>query len=98
MRGVRSKLSAGLAVVCVAGASPWYFVPRHHDDDDDLGRLLSYYGRTISPCSRQLIPTITPDVHPVAPTTKDRQEMLEPVARVVDRENPRLERPSNTGE
>jgi hypothetical protein len=57
-----------------------------------------YYGRTFSPCSRHLVPTVTRDEHPVAPTTGDRREMLEIVLRVVEREPPRPERAPNSGE
>jgi hypothetical protein len=43
-------------------------------------------------CGRHLFPEVTPDTRPVAPTTKDRQEMLELVVRVVEREPPMPDR------
>jgi hypothetical protein len=39
-------------------------------------------------CGRHLFPEVTPDTRPVAPTTKDRQEMLDLVVRVAEREPP----------
>ena len=43
-------------------------------------------------CGRHLFPEFWPDTRPVAPTTKDRQEMLELVVRVVEREPPMPDR------
>jgi len=41
-------------------------------------------GRDFRLCGRHLVPEITRDRRPVAPTTKDRQEMLNIVLRVVE--------------
>ncbi len=49
-------------------------------------------------CGRHLVPGISSDTRPVAPTTGDRREMLEIVLRVVEREPPRPKRPPNSGE
>ncbi|MBT8469748.1 MAG: hypothetical protein KJN97_13465 [Deltaproteobacteria bacterium] len=43
-------------------------------------------------CGRHLLPEVTPDTRPVAPPTKDRQEMLDLVVRVVERERPKAGR------
>lgn len=45
-------------------------------------------------CGRHLFPEYTPDTRPVAPTTKDRREMLDLVVRVVEREPPNTKQPA----
>lgn len=44
-------------------------------------------------CGRHLFPEFTPDTRPVAPTTKDRREMLDLVMRVVEDEPANTEPP-----
>lgn len=45
-------------------------------------------GTEVRLCGRHLVPSVSPDARPVAPTTEDRREMLDIVLRVAQREFP----------